>query len=176
MTHVPPHLLATHEQYPEGFPERESDDLLGHWETPNGTVVVEHHPHGYEIHFYPCFDFENCDACAPDRGPSNPHTPYDGHHFRECESRGPVLTVAADHPETVLEYLSVEGSARHVRENAELIRRRADDEAELRRLEREENERLLAEMDAQEPPLEERFAALQAEFEDFRRRYDGDSR
>lgn len=172
MTHVPPHLQTTHEQYPDGFPERESDDLLGHWKTPSGTVVVEHHPHGYELHFNPCFDFANCDACAPDRGPSNPHTPDDGHHFRECENRaGPILTVAADKPETVLEYLAEAGSTPHVRERAELIVRRTEEEAEFRRLEQEENEQQAALDAAEEPSVEERFAALEAEFAAFRERY-----
>lgn len=171
MTETPAHLELTHEHYPDGFPERADESLLGHWETPNGTVVVEHHPHGYEIHLRPCFDFDNCEACAPDRGPSNPHTPDDGHHFRLCENRGPILTVAGDKPETILQYLAWEGSALHVRLQAARDVAIADEEAEFRRLEQEDNERQLAEQEAQEPSLEERFAALQAEFDDFSRRY-----
>jgi hypothetical protein len=121
-THVEPpaHLASTHEQYPDGFPERLDDDLLGHWQTPEGVVVVENHPHGYEVHVFPCYDFEACDACAPDRGPSNPHTPDDGHHFRECADHGPIFTVAGG-PEGqagVLEYLARYGSPEHVEQHA----------------------------------------------------------
>lgn len=114
MAKVEPHLSKKHPQFPDGFPKRLNDDLLGHWKTPSGTVVVEHHPHGYEVHFYPCMD---CDACSSDRGPSNPHTD-DGHHFRECANRGHVLTVAGGEVgrRAVLEYLSIEGSAPHVKE------------------------------------------------------------
>jgi hypothetical protein len=108
---VPPHLKKRHEQYLSGFPARLNDDLLGHWKTADGSVmVVEHHPHGYEVHFEPCYDFENCDACAPDRGPSNPHTD-DGHHFRECSAHGVILTVAGGEEghRAVLEYLAAKG-------------------------------------------------------------------
>lgn len=174
---TPPHLQKTHEQYPDGFPDRLDDSLLGHWETPKGTVVVEDHPHGYEIHFYPCFDFDCCEACAPDRGPSNPHTPNDGHHFRLCENRqGPIFTVAGgvEGYRAILQYLAWEGSAPHIREQAELEVREAEAERRFRAEEAAENERLAAETFS-EPSLEERFAALTAEFEDFRKRHSGAS-
>lgn len=166
-----PHLDTTHPQYPHGFPARLDDTLLGHWETPNGIVVVEHHPHGYEVHFNPCYDFNNCDGCSPDRGPSNPHVPDDGHDFRSCVSHGPIVTVAGG-PEgyrAVLEYLAMEGSPPHV---AELARVKDDEtlaEAMLRKAERLEHERQMAEQDALRPSLEERLAALEAELAAVRR-------
>lgn len=168
------HLATTHEQYEDGFPERLNDDLLGHWETSNGVVVVEHHPHGYEVHFAPCYDFTNCDACAPDRGPSNPHTPDDGHHFRECESHGVILTVAGGEEgySAVLQYLAWEGSPTHAREWALREVAEAEAEKQFRAEEQAENERALAEAGSQEPSIEERFAALSAEFEAFRERYE----
>jgi hypothetical protein len=79
MSVTPPHLRKTHPQYPKGFPPRVDDDLLGDWKGHEGTVVVEDHPHGYEIHVYPCLE---CDSCT-------------GRDFRECEHRsGPIFTVA----------------------------------------------------------------------------------
>lgn len=138
---VPAHLAETHEQYPDGFPERENDDLLGHWDTEDGgVVIVEHHPHGYEVHVNPCYDTE-CDACAPDRGPANPHT-NDGHHFRLCENRqGPIFTVAADKPDTVLEYLARYGSPKHREEHQAKVEALAAEEIarerEIQRLDEE---------------------------------------
>jgi hypothetical protein len=166
-----PHLAKTHEQYPDGFPDRIDDSLLGHWQTPNGVVVVEHHPHGYEVHINPCYDFENCDECSPDRGPSNPHTD-DGHHFRECQNRGgPILTVAGGEEghRAVLEYLSVEGSEPHVKQFANLQAEEARAEAEMRAREREEHERQMKEQGALRPPPEERLAALEAELAELRK-------
>jgi len=160
-----PHLAKKHEQYPKGFPKRVDDTLLGHWDTPDGKVVVEHHPHGYELHFLPCYDFDGCDACSPDRGPKNPHT-KDGHHFRECQNRGgPILTVAGGEAgqRAVLEYLATAGSSEHARQFAALIVAEADAEAEFRRKEREEHERQMAEQDALKPSVAERLAALEAE-------------
>jgi hypothetical protein len=72
------------------------------------VVVVERHPHGYELHLAPCYEFDACDACAPDRGPFNPHT-GDGHAFRACPRRGPIVTVAGDRPEVVRAYLEAAG-------------------------------------------------------------------
>lgn len=171
---MPAHLAKTHEQYPDGFPERLNDDLLGHWPTPKGTVVVEHHPHGYEIHHYPCFDFACCEGCAPDRGPSNPHTPHDGHDFRVCENRqGPIYTVAGG-PEgyaAILQYLAWEGSVPHVREQADRDVATAEAERRFRAEEAAENERFRLEEAFSEPSLEERFAALTAEFENFKKRH-----
>jgi hypothetical protein len=164
-----PNLAETHEQYPDGFPARVDDALLGHWPTPAGIVVVEHHPHGYEVHFGPCYDFDVCDACAPDRGPSNPHTD-DGHHFRECPNHGAIVTVAGGEAgyRAVLEYLSTEGSPPHIAEFADL--QAADRRREEERLEREriENEELALEEEAYVPTVEERFAALEAEYEALR--------
>lgn len=166
----PPHLRLTHPQYPDGFPDRENDALLGHWATPRGMVIVEHHPHGYELHFNPCYDFDNCDACSPDRGPKNPHTD-DGHHFRECENRnGPILTVAADKPLTVLEYLSDAGSPPHVDEWARHLDEEALREEQFRKAEREETMRQEAEEFAPiAPSSEDRLAALEAEIAELRK-------
>lgn len=160
-----PNLAKRHEQYPNGFPARLDDTLLGHWPTPAGIVVVEHHPHGYEVHFGPCYDFDGCPACAPDRGPRNPHT-SDGHHFRACENRhGPIVTVAGGEAgrRAVLEYLAREGSEPHAREFAELVV--ADAAAESARLqaEQEEGEAIRLEEEAFAPTPEERLAALEAE-------------
>lgn len=159
-----PHLAETHEQYLDGFPDRIDDSLLGHWKTPTGMVIVEHHPHGYEVHINPCYDFANCEACSPHIGPKNPHT-NDGHHFRECENHGPILTVAGG-PEgyaAVLEYLAIEGSREHV---AELERRRQEEqeaEREFRKREREEHERQILEQQSVAPSPAERLGALEAE-------------
>lgn len=159
-----PHLAPTHPQYPDGFPARVDDRLLGHWRTPDGFVVVENHPHGYEIHFYPCYDFARCDACSPDRGESNPNTD-DGHHFRLCATHGPILTVAGGEAgyRTVLEYLAAEKSEPHVRELAEAIEAERAEEAAAREQERIENEAAIAEAAAAEPSYEERLAAVEAE-------------
>jgi hypothetical protein len=163
-------LAKTHVQYPDGFPKRLDDSLLGHWKTPSGVVVVEHHPHGYEIHFYPCYDLDNCDACSPKRGSKNPHT-KDGHDFRSCENRqGPILTVAGGNEgyAAVLEYLADEGSVPHAEEFA----KRKDDEAraerEFREREREEHEQQMLVQGSLAPSLEERLAALEAELADLR--------
>jgi hypothetical protein len=162
----PAHLAATHPQYPDGFPSRLDDSLLGHWRGQSGVLVVEEHPHGYEIHVYPCYNFNSCDACAPDRGSSNPHT-EDGHDFRSCSNRnGPILTVAGDRPEVVLEYLAVYGSAPHIEQLRELNERLADEETERRRVEREAT---LKQEQAEQreagviPTVEERLEALAAE-------------
>lgn len=163
---TPANLAKTHEQYPGGFPARLDDSLLGHWPTPGGVVVVEHHPHGYEVHFGPCYDFDACDACAPDRGPSNPHTPDDGHHFRLCENRsGPIVTVAGGEEgfRAVLEYLAREGSTPHVLRFAELVAADAAAEEARLRAEREEDETLRVSEEAYKPSAEERLAALEAE-------------
>ena len=163
---MPAHLAERHEQYPHGFPARLNDDLLGHWQTPGGVVVVEHHPHGYEVHVYPCYDFDSCEACAPDRGPGNTHT-GDGHHFRLCPNRnGPIMTVAggeAGH-RAVLEYLAIYGSEEHIHQLAAL--REEDEAKEQQRLaqEREEEAAAVAEIAEHAPTLEERFAALEAEY------------
>lgn len=161
---LPPNLAETHEQYPDGFPARVNDDLLGHWHTPGGIVVVEHHPHGYEVHFNPCYDFAGCDACAPDRGPSNPHT-TDGHHFRECSNHGPIVTIAGGEVgyAAVLEYLAREGSEPHMREFADRQAAAERAFAEMRERERIENEEAAAEQEALAPSPEERLAALEAE-------------
>jgi hypothetical protein len=161
-----PNLAETHEQFPDGFPARLDDALLGHWPTPGGIVVVEHHPHGYEVHFGPCYDFQGCEACAPDRGPSNPHT-SDGHHFRACRNtHGPIATVAGGEVgfRAVLQYLANEGSPPHVAQFADLLA--ADAAAEEARLEAEraESEALEAELEKYAPTLEERFAALESEY------------
>lgn len=159
-----PNLAETHEQYPDGFPERLTDDLLGHWPTANGVVVVEHHPHGYEVHFGPCMDFANCEACAPDHGPSNPHTD-DGHHFRQCENRGAIVTVAggeAGH-RAVLEYLAREESQAHVEQFEQLLADDAAREAARIELERNEAEEAAAEEESYVPSPEERLAALKTE-------------
>lgn len=161
MARVAPHLLKTHEQYPKGFPEREDDSLLGHWPTPDGMVIVENHPHGYEIHVYPCME---CDACAGDRGPANPHTD-DGRHFRLCEDRqGPILTVAGDRSRTVLEYLAQFGSQPHIHELERLAQQEVAAEALRRHKEREETLRQEQE-EVREiaPSTEERLEALIAE-------------
>lgn len=159
-----PHLDTTHPQYPEGFPPRVNDALLGHWKTPDGVVVVENHPHGYEVHFNPCYDFERCDACAPGRGPSNPHT-SDGHHFRLCESRGPIVTVAGGEIgyAAVLEYLAREGSEPHVRELSERAAASEERDRIRRDRDREEDEAARAEEEANQPSPGERLAALEAE-------------
>jgi len=170
VTKPPPHLDTKHPQYPDGFPERVDDDLLGHWKTPDGMVVVENHPHGYEIHLGPCYDFENCDACSPDRGSSNPHTPDDGHDFRACENHGTILTVAGGEvgEAAVLQYLADAGSPPHEKELA--ARRRAAEKAlaDQRKAEAEENARDEAELAALAPSPEERLAALEAEIADLR--------
>lgn len=164
MSRVPANLAKRHEQYPRGFPARIDDALLGHWPTPAGVVVVEHHPHGYEIHFGPCYDFERCDACAPDRGPKNPHTD-DGHHFRLCGNREAIVTVAGGEVgfRAVLEYLAREGSPPHVEQFEAL--RAADAAEETARLEREqaEGEALRLQEESYRPSPEERLAALEAE-------------
>jgi hypothetical protein len=164
-----PHLDSAHPQFPDGFPERINDDLLGHWPTPDGMVVVEHHPHGYEVHLGPCYDFENCDACSPARGPSNPHTD-DGHHFRECADHGVILTVAGGEvgEAAVLQYLADAGSEPHERELSERQRAAEEAEAARRKEEAEEAERDAAELAALAPSPEERLAALEAEIADLR--------
>lgn len=168
---VEPHLRKTHEQYPRGFPERDDDTLLGHWPTPTGYVVVEEHPHGYEIHMYPCYDFEHCDPCAPDRVPANPHT-KDGHHFRLCQNRnGPILTVGGDKPRTVLEYLATCGSPYHVDEFARVLATEAAAEAAFRERERKEKmAQELAEAKEIAPTPEDRLEAVIAEVADLRAR------
>lgn len=166
-----PHLAKTHQQYPKGFPKRLDDSLLGHWQTPNGVVVVEHHPHGYEVHINPCYDFDNCDACSPDRGSKNPHT-KDGHDFRACENRGgPILTVAGgkEGHDAVVEYLSVEGSEPHRLEFEKRLKDEAEAEHEFRRREREEHEQQIREQQQLAPGPEERLAALEAELAELKR-------
>ncbi len=163
---TPAHLHKTHPQYPKGFPDRVDDDLLGHWETATGTVVVENHPHGYEIHFGPCLDYDNCEACAPDRGPSNPNSPDDGHHFRLCpNTTGPIVTVAGGEEgrRAVLEYLAFEGSQTHIDELAAVLRAEADEESEMRAREAAEHEAQMAEQESFKPSPEERLSAIEAE-------------
>lgn len=165
-----PNLAATHEQYPDGFPKRIDDALLGHWKTPTGTVVVEPHPHGYELHLYPCYDFDNCEACSPNAGSSNPHT-EDGHDFRACPSRGVILTVVGGEvgQRAVLEYLSIEASEQHVRQFAQLLAEEEKAEIEMRTYEREEHERQMLEQGALRPSPEERLAAIEAELAELRK-------
>lgn len=167
-----PHLAKTHEQFPDGFPPRVNDILLGHWKTPTGVVVVEHHPHGYEVHFNPCYDFGNCEACAPDLGPSNPHTPHDGHHFRLCERRGPVVTVAGGEVgyRAVLQYLAEDGSEPHVKEFREMVERDVEKERQFRVEEAKETKLAMEEQEQFAPNLDERLNALQAEFDDLKKR------
>ncbi len=157
------HLSKKHEQYPSGFPERLNDDLLGHWETPSGTVVVEDHPHGYEIHIYPCCDFDGCDACSPATG--------DGHDFRECpDRRGPIFTVVGGEEgyRSTLQYLAEYGSAEHVETLAKLLAREEAEVEEQRAQEAAENESAKAEEEAIAPSLEERLSAAEAELAELR--------
>ncbi len=172
---VPPNLADKHEQYPDGFPERLDDSLLGHWQTPAGMVIVEHHPHGYEVHINPCYDFDNCDACSPDRGSRNPHTP-DGHDFRNCENHGPILTVAGGQEghDAVLEYLAVEGSQPHAQELEQRRDEQSRAEREFRQREREEHERQMLEQQSAAPGPEERLAALEAELADLKKSVRGE--
>lgn len=151
--HLEPHLRNTHPQYPDGFPRRRGDELLGRWETPLGTVVVADHHHGYEIFFYPCL---GCDACSDER-------------YRECGKRGHVLTVAGDKERTVLEYLAAEESPRHVAELAAALEvERAAEEARLA-AEREQHKQAMREQEAYAPSLEERLAAAEAELDELRK-------
>lgn len=171
MTKPPPHLDSAHPQYPDGFSERIDDDLLGHWKTPGGMVVVEHHPHGYEVHLGPCYDFDACDACSPDRGTSNPHTPDDGHDFRECASRRAILTVVGGEEgrAAVLEYLAAAGSQPHEQELAARQQAAGEAEAARRKAEAEESAREMAEAAALAPSPEERLTALEAELVELRK-------
>lgn len=85
-----PHELPHHPHYPDGFPDPADRSLFGEYDGNAGKIVVAKHPHGYEVHVFPCM---MCSACTVGE-------------YRSCPERGgPIFTVAGDHPEAVLFYL-----------------------------------------------------------------------